>query len=144
MVCFIFHLLLSVGFEAAYKTPVLEVTQAADSETDIFSSSQQTDKVSLSTIQQDLPKPPLDLMVVLSDDPSLAVKLCQAVVMGYTLMVTHIERAPFSDQFRDILGRNVTVGTDGMKKISIGSKEYPYNPKFKLLLCSSVPLDMKG
>ncbi|PIK44246.1 putative dynein heavy chain domain-containing protein 1 [Apostichopus japonicus] len=136
----------TTGIGAEYPETPRTVTSrpSGDSETDVFSSSQQTDKISLATVQQDIPKPPLELMVVTSDDPSLPLKLCQAVVMGYTLMVTHIERAPLVDQFREVLRRNVTVGTDGVRKIAIGNNEYAYNPKFKLLLCSSVPLGMQG
>ena len=95
-------------------------------------------------INFDIERPENNLWIIPADDPNLEIKLIQAVVLGICLVITHIERKGLGVKFNHVIARNVAYDQGGKRKMLIGGIEYEYNPRFKLYLCSSVPLELKG
>ena len=91
----------------------------------------------------DVERPHNNLWIIPADDADLDLRLIQAIVLGISLVITHMERKRIGARFNHLVARNVIY--DGKRRvIVIGGAEYEYNPRFKLYLCSSVPLEMIG
>ena len=96
------------------------------------------------SIDPDAERPFADLWVVSADDLMLESKLVQSVVMGLSLVVTHMERKDIDVKFNDLLVRNVQENDEGELVVKIGSHMYSYHPRFALYLTAAVPLELEG
>ncbi|XP_022080100.1 dynein heavy chain 6, axonemal-like [Acanthaster planci] len=92
----------------------------------------------------DVQKPADNLWIISADNPSLEIRLIQAMLLGVAVVVSHLERKALGGRLVELLRRNVKYGKEGERRILIGGREYGYRPSFCLYLCSSVPLELTG
>ncbi|XP_038044677.1 dynein heavy chain domain-containing protein 1-like [Patiria miniata] len=92
----------------------------------------------------DVQKPADNLWIVSADNPSLEIRLIQAMLLGVAVVVTHLERRALGGRLAELLRRNIKYGKEGERRIMIGGRAYGYRPSFSLYLCTSVPLELTG
>ncbi|XP_071803571.1 dynein heavy chain domain-containing protein 1-like isoform X3 [Asterias amurensis] len=104
----------------------------------------QDDSFLLETLpdDSDILKPAENLWIIPADNPSLEIRLIQGMLLGATIVITHIERKALDQRFSELLKRNVMIGPEGERRVMIGGREFGYQPSFCLYLCTSVPLEL--
>ena len=70
--------------------------------------------------------------------------MCNFVLTGVTVLVTHLERKPLDPFFRGLLLKQFYVDKDGNKIVKVGDMAFNYHPNFCLYLGTTVPLFVKG
>ena len=147
--CLSSHFLLypSFGGDTQYTLKNSFNFRDLDVEDDLsISNTFQDDSFLLETLpdDSDILKPAENLLIIPADNPSLEIRLIQGMLLGATIVITHIERKALDQRFSELLKRNVMIGPEGERRVMIGGREFGYQPSFCLYLCTSVPLELTG
>ena len=66
------------------------------------------------------------------------------LVVGWLLVMTHVERAAFPLSFRHLLEREFCTDDASHHSVVINNENIRCHPQFRLILVSSVPLGFRG